>query len=269
MARWHLRDYLNDVVDVSDRMGDRTIAFFDAVMAIAITLLILEIAIPEASDFTWEQASELFVPITAFFISFNVLGQLWLVHVRAFSLPRASDACSPHTHLLLMILVVLFPKTTELIAAYPHSPLAVAVYLGCAGLLALCMYMTVRLMLGKVMDFYRQAFSDSVKIKVSRVGIKSAAQEYSKKNPAFAALLESVDSLVTVEVASMVVGMVATVGSTVFLFINPWVCYLFFGIDIVASIVLQKHSVEAHQSMAAAWREFPELEELLVKGLQV
>lgn len=268
MAKWRLQDYLNDVTDMSDRMGERTVVFFDAVMAIAITLLILEIGIPVADDFGLEEVEELFVPITAFFISFNMLGKLWLVHVRAFSLPRASDVCSPQMHIPLMILVVLFPKTTELIAAYPHSPLAVAIYLGCALLLMAFMFVTIRLMLGKLMDRYRRAFAMSSEIKVSRTGIKTAIGDYSKKNPAFAALLDSLGSAVNAEIMSMAIELVSAVGATIFLFINPWICYAFFIVDIVCSIVLQRRSTDARQHIAESWHELPELQERVDKGLQ-
>ena len=266
MAGWHLRDYIDDVSDMSDRAGARTIAFFDSVMAIAITLLILEIAIPEAADFSLETASELFVPITAFFISFNVLGHLWLVHVRACSLPRAADVCSPQMHLPLMLLVVLFPKTTELIAVYPHSPLAVGVYLGCTIVMVVLMFVTIRMMLGKLLDYYRSAFSGGSRIKITLAGIKQAAAEHSKDDPAFSSFLDSIESLCVIEISSMAIETAAAAGSAVFLFINPWVCYLFFAIDIVAGGVLQKRSVGVRHEIADAWTTSPELQELRMRA---
>lgn len=262
MAAWHLNDYLDDVSGISDRVGERTIAFFDAVMAIAITLLILEIAVPEAEHFTLETAAELFVPITAFFISFNVLGQLWLLHTRACSLPGATGVCSPQLHLPLMLVVVLFPKTTELIATYPHSPLAVGIYLGCAVLLVALMALALHSMMSRLMEQYRHAYSEGSRIKISFAGLKQAAAEYSRKSPSFGSLLDAIESLAEIGTVSMAIGTVATVGSALFLFINPWICYIFFALDIVSDAILRRRSSKAAREVTDIWKNSPELQKL-------
>ena len=70
----------------------RIVAFSDGVFAIAITLLVLNLGVPEhihgddLSEVLWEQRQDLF----AYAISFAVIGRFWVVHHRFFSRSSAS-----------------------------------------------------------------------------------------------------------------------------------------------------------------------------------
>src|SRR6187401_3098236 len=70
---------------------ERLILFSDAVFAIAITLLVIEIKIPEAHDKPVKDAvllyklGELIPKFVGFLISFLLIGQYWIVHHRMFS----------------------------------------------------------------------------------------------------------------------------------------------------------------------------------------
>src|ERR1041385_4008430 len=69
---------------------ERLILFSDAVFAIAITLLVIEIKIPEiprnvvTDDKLGEKLLELIPKFIGFFISFLLIGQYWIVHHRMF-----------------------------------------------------------------------------------------------------------------------------------------------------------------------------------------
>ena len=64
---------------------DRLIAFFDAILAIAITVLALEISISELGTLNAAERYDFLVTITDYFISFVAMSTLWYVHTNFFS----------------------------------------------------------------------------------------------------------------------------------------------------------------------------------------
>src|SRR5215510_8639674 len=70
---------------------ERLILFSDAVFAIAITLLVIEIKVPEIHEKHVEEVvllsrlAELIPKFIGFIISFLLIGQYWIVHHRMFS----------------------------------------------------------------------------------------------------------------------------------------------------------------------------------------
>ena len=70
---------------------ERLILFSDAVFAIAITLLVIEIKIPEIQEkpvtenAVLYKLAELIPKFVGFLVSFLLIGQYWIVHHRMFS----------------------------------------------------------------------------------------------------------------------------------------------------------------------------------------
>jgi uncharacterized membrane protein len=110
--------------------ADRVLAFSDAVFAIAITLLTLELQLPpglQGSAFTTE-LRHLLPSLGAYALSYIILGQLWLTHHRIFSVIARVDRPLLTVNLAFLGLIALMPFPVHLLADYHDRPLAVAVY---------------------------------------------------------------------------------------------------------------------------------------------
>jgi uncharacterized membrane protein len=110
-------------------------------MAIAITLLVLNVDIPELPPGrTDELGAELLglgPTLFAYALSFAVIGRFWMGHHRFFGTLAAFDSGLIALNLLYLAFVVLVPFTTELVDSYSEQPAALMTYagnLGCAAL---------------------------------------------------------------------------------------------------------------------------------------
>lgn len=122
----------------------RIVAFTDGVFAIAITVLVLGIDVPEnlpddnLHDFLVDSWPQLF----AYFLSFAVIGRYWLSHHRTFALLHDFDRRLLILNLVYLSLIVLIPFPTNLLGEYGSEPDAVVVYafvIGSASLLSAMM----------------------------------------------------------------------------------------------------------------------------------
>jgi uncharacterized membrane protein len=98
-------------------------AFSDGVFAIAITLLVLEIAVP-ASAFgdLWRGIAHQWPSYLAYATSFWTIGGLWTVHHGIFRRLRRADGWILRLNLLLLMLVSFLPFPTALMAAALREP---------------------------------------------------------------------------------------------------------------------------------------------------
>jgi uncharacterized membrane protein len=108
----------------TDSLGlERLIFFSDAVFAIAVTLLALEIRLPEGSEVTSEkellkQIISLWPVYLSYFISFMVIGIFWTAHHRKFRLIKVYDRRLLLLNLLLLLVIAFIPFPTYLIGQY-------------------------------------------------------------------------------------------------------------------------------------------------------
>lgn len=86
--------------DVHEQNTNRLEAFSDGVIAIAITLLILEIRFPSEIDHSatgfWDAIWELWPSYVGYVISFIVIGIMWINHHSIFRMvdaPRTRSSC--------------------------------------------------------------------------------------------------------------------------------------------------------------------------------
>jgi len=108
----------------------RVLAFSDAIFAIAITLLTLGLAVRpglHGSAFTRE-LRDLLPSLGAYALSFIILGQLWLIHHRLFSVIAQVDRHIMVRNLAFLGLIAIMPFPVRLLSDYHDRPLAIAVY---------------------------------------------------------------------------------------------------------------------------------------------
>ena len=114
----------------------RLSAFSDGVFAIAITLLVLDIHVPDPAA-TADLASELgaqWPSYVAYAVSFLTIGIIWINHHAMIRRLKAVDHSILILNLLLLLFVAILPFTTALMAAYlkegQGDHLAAAIYGG-------------------------------------------------------------------------------------------------------------------------------------------
>jgi uncharacterized membrane protein len=117
----------------------RIVAFTDGVMAVAITLLVLNIEVPDVSDGSTlgDELVDLFPSLLSYALSFALVGRFWVIHHNAFETLRAFDGRLMTLNLIFLALIALMPFATDLFDRYSEEPLAAAVFGAILGLAAL------------------------------------------------------------------------------------------------------------------------------------
>lgn len=109
----------------------RIAAFSDGVMAVAITLLVLNIETPTvAEDDLGEALVDLIPSVLAYVLSFALVGRYWAIHHQLFSKFVRFDGRLVMLNLLFLMLIALVPFSTDLYDQYSDAPLAAAVFAG-------------------------------------------------------------------------------------------------------------------------------------------
>jgi uncharacterized membrane protein len=95
----------------------RTEAFSDGVFAIAITLLVLDINVPESDfDDLWYGIAHQWPSYVGYVTSFVTIGGLWLAHHGIFRRIQYADARVTRLNLLLLMVVSFLPFPTRLMS---------------------------------------------------------------------------------------------------------------------------------------------------------
>jgi uncharacterized membrane protein len=123
----------------------RVEAFSDGVLAIAITLLVLEIHVdPSALERPWHALADEWPSYLAYVTSFLTIGGVWLAHHGLFTRLRAVDPVLMRLNLLLLMTVSFLPFPTGLMAealreSQSAERVAVVIYGVLAGIIELLM----------------------------------------------------------------------------------------------------------------------------------
>jgi uncharacterized membrane protein len=125
-----------------ERGPERLFTFLDAVVAIAITLLVLPLADLLGGEGPHEGLGELYADhagqFGAFLLSFVVIARLWWAHHRLGERVRALDGPFVLLNVLWVLTIVVLPFATQVVTAYRATALPVATYVGTVTLSAAC-----------------------------------------------------------------------------------------------------------------------------------
>lgn len=105
---------------------ERLAAFTDAVLAIIMTILVLELEKP--SPVTWHGIWELRVNYFAYALSFFWLGFMWVSHHNAWHRIKKVNNSTVVYSLLMLFFASLFPYTTSIVAQNYHNSTAQVMY---------------------------------------------------------------------------------------------------------------------------------------------
>lgn len=128
---------------------ERLVFFSDAVFAIAITLLVLEIRLPvlpaEASDGEIGRALVHVIPkIIGFVVSFLVVGAYWEGHHRTLALVERVDRALVWRNLLLLLTVSFISFPTALFSEHPSRAVPLRFYALSLAAVGICMILVWR-----------------------------------------------------------------------------------------------------------------------------
>ena len=113
---------------------ERMIIFSDAVFAIVITLMAIELRVPDGARFSsdhqlGEELLRLLPNFTAYTFSFLFIGFTWYQHLQVFSLLKDFDKGLVFRNLLLLFFIGLFPFSVSIMARPSANTLMTTVFL--------------------------------------------------------------------------------------------------------------------------------------------
>ena len=111
----------------------RLIAFSDAIFAIAMTLLVIGIEVPQIDDVDSvgdlaEALGDESDSMVSFFISFAVIGRYWAAHHAFIAMLARADRRLLATNLVFLCFIAFLPFPTALLGDLFDNPLSVTIY---------------------------------------------------------------------------------------------------------------------------------------------
>ena len=120
---------------------DRIVFFSDAVMAIAITLLVIDIKAPEGMADVGPKVVELWPKYLGYFVSFWVIALYWVAHHRCFRYIRSYDRRLIYLNFLFLMFIAFMPFPTSLLFSSPTQSASVMLYAGTAAGMGLSLFL--------------------------------------------------------------------------------------------------------------------------------
>lgn len=214
--------------DRDKRLRDRTNAFFDGVTAIAITLAIVDIDILRiGNNPTMESLKSLIPDFTAFFISFLALSNIWTNHTQFYARIDYFKSWVLRENVILMLLISVFPKLTELILRHPSNSIIRVTYISIYFLMTFIELSTMI----KVFFAYRKKnlkfmHQDHLDFIASNISHKIPTQD-------MATIFKKIKIEIISDILSGIINLIAVVISILSIFVQPLICYIIFLINII------------------------------------
>ncbi len=127
----------------SGRDLDRIQGLADGVFAVAMTLLVLDLRLPDVhaadNDTLWAQLADLGPQLAAYLLSFTMLGTFWLAVHTLLRLCQDSDRGLVWACLAFLFFVTTLPFAASVLADHVHLALAVGLYWFNLAMLGACL----------------------------------------------------------------------------------------------------------------------------------
>ena len=110
---------------------ERLAAFSDGVIAIIITIMVLELKLPETASHgeVWSSFVEPLAPKLAIYaLSFCIVGTMWINHHQLLAAVRRGSPQLMWMNLLLLFFMSLIPLATSFLGEHPFLPRAISFY---------------------------------------------------------------------------------------------------------------------------------------------
>jgi uncharacterized membrane protein len=115
---------------------DRLLALTDGVVAIALTLLVLELKVPSlghvipptSASALAAQLGDDTDQLISYLISFYVIANFWLIHHRVFGQLAGQRESLAWWNFLFLFTISIMPFTSNLLGEYSENPLAVSIF---------------------------------------------------------------------------------------------------------------------------------------------
>jgi TMEM175 potassium channel family protein len=112
---------------------ERLVFFTDAVVAIAITLLVVQFSVPAASEDVGDALLDRWPAFLSFILSFFVIGIFWMAHHRIFKYVARIDQRLIWLDLLFLMCIAFLPYPTAVLGDHDKSRAAVIFYAAAVG----------------------------------------------------------------------------------------------------------------------------------------
>ncbi len=114
---------------------DRVVFLSDGLFAIALTILVIDLRLPDlpaatSSGEVSDAIADLVPRAFAYALSFTIISLYWVAHLRRFKLIGRANAGLVYLNLLFLAFIALIPFPTSLVGEHGDQPLPVAIYAG-------------------------------------------------------------------------------------------------------------------------------------------